>query len=149
MVTLLLDSTRLEVALSPAERALAFRNEDVRIERTAIVKVQLTEDAWTWLRGVRSRGTHVPGVIAMGTWHAAGSRDFAIVRRGRPAVVIDVREHAEFDRIVLSTQHGVELVRALQRDDLDQAADVAQLAAEAAAPARPARRRAPKPAAAT
>ena len=30
-------------------------------------KVQLTDDAWTWLRGVPSPGTLVRGTIAMGT----------------------------------------------------------------------------------
>src|SRR5690606_32268578 len=52
MVTLLLDSTRLEVALSKVERALSFRKENVLIERSTIKKVQLTDDAWMWLRGV-------------------------------------------------------------------------------------------------
>ena len=50
MVTLLLDSTQLEVVLSPIERTLSRRTTSVRIAREHIVKVQLTDDAWTWLR---------------------------------------------------------------------------------------------------
>ena len=89
MVTLLLDSTQLEIALSGTERALAFHRRNVVIERSTIAKVQLTDDAWTWLRGVPSPGSHVRGVVAMGTWRSAGGDDFAIIRRHRAGVVID------------------------------------------------------------
>ncbi|MGO8609664.1 hypothetical protein ACC848_42670, partial [Rhizobium johnstonii] len=72
MVTLLLDSTQLDVVLSGAERALSRRKSDLRIDRSHIAKVQLIDDAWTWLRGVPTPGTFVRGVLAMGTWKSAG-----------------------------------------------------------------------------
>lgn len=131
MVTLLLDSTRLEVVLSGTERLLAFRKGNVAIERSAIAKVQLTDDAWTWLRGVPSPGTHVRGVLAMGTWKSAGGEDFAIIRRHKAGVVIDLEGHPEFSRVVLTTRHGLALVQALRLDVADEAADVAEIAAEA------------------
>jgi len=147
MVTLLLDSTRLEVALSVAERAMAFRRENVLIERTAIAKVQLTDDAWTWLRGVASPGTYLPGLVAMGTWKSAGGNDFAIIRRRRPSVVIDLEGHPEFQRVVLTTSHGVALVKALRLDEVTRPADVAELATDAPTPVKkPRPRRVPKPA---
>lgn len=146
MVTLLLDSTRLEVALSGAERALAFRRGNVLVERSQIAKVQLTEDAWTWLRGVPSPGTHVRGVFAMGTWKSAGAADFVVVRRRRPSVVIDLDGHDEFQRIVLSTRHGLALVQALRLDAGDEAADVVELVETGTIPVveapKPKRRRA-------
>ena len=114
MVTLLLDSTQLEIVLSGAERMLAFHKGNVAIERSTISKVQLTDDAWTWLRGVPSPGTHLRGVIAMGTWRSSGGDDFAIIRRHRPSVVIDLEGHPEFQRIILTTRHGLQLVQALQ-----------------------------------
>lgn len=144
MVTLLLDSTRLEVVLSGAERLLAFRKGNVAIERSAITKVQLTDDAWTWLRGVPSPGTHVRGVIAMGTWRSAGGDDFAIVRRRRPSVVIDLDGHPEFERIILTTRHGLALVQALRVEGAAEPADVVEIAAETGTtptqPAAPARK---------
>src|SRR6218665_1110435 len=109
MVTLLLDQTQLEVVLSAFERTLARRSEPVRIERSGIRKVQLTDDAWTWLRGVPSPGTLVRGTVAMGTWQSAGGADFVIVRRKRPAVVIDLDDTCEFARLVLTTGHGLAL----------------------------------------
>ncbi|KAA9108271.1 hypothetical protein [Microbacterium rhizomatis] len=154
MVTLLLDSAQLEVVLSGVEHALAFRKRNVMIDRSAIAKVQLTDDAWTWLRGVPGPGTHVPGTVAIGTWKHAGAADFVLIRRHRPGVVIDLAGHDEFERIIVSTRHGLALVQALRLDVDEQAADVADLATGtipvAPAPAKkPARKRAPKAAPAT
>ncbi|WP_345800686.1 hypothetical protein AAIB33_14590 [Microbacterium sp. AZCO] len=147
MVTLLLDSTRLEVVLSGTERLLSFRKGNVAIERDAIAKVQLTDDAWTWLRGVPTPGSHVRGILAMGTWKSAGGTDFVVIRRHRAGVVIDLEDHPEFDRIVLTTRHGLALVEALRLDVADEAADVAEIAAEARAARKPKRpRAAPVPA---
>lgn len=152
MVTLLLDSTQLEVVLSGAERAMAFRKGNVAIERSTIAKVQLTDDAWTWLRGVPSPGTHLRGIVAMGTWKSAGAEDFAIIRRHRPSVVIDLEGHPEFQRVILTTRHGLALVQALRLDLAEEAADVVDIAAETGtvavepAPAKkPRPRRTPSP----
>lgn len=127
MVTLLLDSSQLEVTLSGSERLLAFRRQNVDIPRSTIAKVQLTDDVWTWLRGVPSPGTHVRGVIAMGTWKSASSEDFVIVRGRRPGVVIDLEGHPDYQRIVLTTRHGLALVQALRLDVDGPAEDVADL----------------------
>lgn len=142
MVTLLLDATQLEVVLSPVERTLARRSAPVRIERALIRKVQLTEDAWTWLRGVPSPGTLLRGAVAMGTWRSAGGSDFVVVRRHRPAVVVDLDDGAEFARLVLTTRHGVALTQALRLETDDAPTDVTELV-EAADAARPAPRRRP------
>ena len=127
MVPLLLDSAHLEVALSGSERLLAFRRQNVDLPRDTIAKVQLTDDVWTWLRGVPSPGTHVRGVVAMGTWKSAGSEDFVLERGRRPGVVIDLEEHPDYERIVLTTRHGLALVQALRLDVEGPAEDVADL----------------------
>ncbi|WP_156761239.1 hypothetical protein [Microbacterium karelineae] len=126
MARLLVDTDTLEVQLAPLERALSRRKDVVRVDRSLIAKVQLTDEPFTWLRGVRAPGTHVPGRLAYGTWRSVFGDDFAAVREGRPGVVIDLEGHGEFERIVLTTRHGVGLVKALQRDG-DDVGDVAQL----------------------
>ena len=150
MVTLLLDSTQLEVVLSGAERAMTFRKGNVQIERSTITKVQLTDDAWTWLRGVPSPGTHLRGIVAMGTWRSAGGDDFAIIRRRRPSVVIDLDGHPEFQRLILTTRHGLALVQALRLEVDEEPADVAEIASDTgstpAAPKKSRPRKAPAPA---
>lgn len=135
MVTLLLDSAQLEVVLSPLERALSFRRSRLRIERSHIVRVQLTDDPWTWLRGVPSPGTQVRGVVAMGTWRSAGAADFLVVKRRKPGVVIDLDPardtaagaSAEFQRVVLTTRHGLALVQALRLETDDEAVEVSEI----------------------
>jgi hypothetical protein len=72
----------------------------------------------------------VRGVIAMGTWRSAGGDDFALIRRRRPSVVIDLEGHPEFQRIILTTRHGLALVQALRVDLDEEPADVAEIAAE-------------------
>lgn len=140
MVTLLLDNTQLEVVLSPIERAASFRRENLRIERHAIVKVQLTEEPWTWLRGTSNPGTYVPRMFAAGTWSSARGQDFVLVRRRRPAVVIDL-EDAEYQRLVLSTRHGLALAQALHLDVTNEPTDVIDIAGTAPIPvASPPRR---------
>ncbi|WP_225216514.1 hypothetical protein [Microbacterium pullorum] len=151
MVTLLLDSTRLEVVLSATERALAFHKGNVIVPRETIAKVQLIDDPWTWVRGIQSPGTRIPGVIAMGTWKSVNGEDFVIVRRHRPGVVIDLEGHPEFDRVVLTTRHGLALVQSLHVDAGEQPADVVDLATGAVAttadaePTPPAKKAAAKP----
>lgn len=126
VVTLMLDSTRLEVSLSRTERALAFRKSSVVVERSQIERVQLTADAWTWLRGVPRPGTSIPGVIAAGSWRSSRGEDFVFIRRRALGVVIDLKpapdaasaagsesEPLAYKRLVLSTSHGAELIRAL------------------------------------
>lgn len=152
MVTLLLDATRLEVVLSPIERGLARRSDPVRVERDHIRKVQLTDDACTWLRGVPDPGTHIRGTIAVGTWRSAGAADFVVVRRRRPAVVIDLDGDPDFARLVLTTRHGLALVQALRLEGEGDATEVTEIVAAADAPPipkpSPARRgrRTPRPA---
>ena len=151
MVTLLLDATRLEVVLSPIERALARRSDPVHVDRSHITKVQLTDDAWTWLRGVPNPGTLVRGTVAMGTWRSAGGVDFVVVRRRHPAVVIDLADASEFARLVLTTSHGVALTQALRLATDGTPTEVTEIVAAAgddttaAAPPAPKPRRRPTP----
>lgn len=134
MVTLLLDQTQLEVVLSPIERAVTFHRENLRIARETITKVQLTDDAWTWLRGVPGPGTHIPGILAAGTWKAALTTDFVLIRRRRPSVVIDLVGDEQFQRLIFTTRHGLSLTQALRLDVSDEPVDVVEIANTAPIP---------------
>lgn len=114
MVTLLLDSERLEVVLSVSEQMMSFRRGKILVPRAQISRTLLTDDPWIWLRGAPSPGIMVPGIRAMGTWKSGGGSDFAIVRGRRPSVVLDLAGHEEFQRLVLTTRHRVALVKALR-----------------------------------
>lgn len=136
MVTLLLDSAQLELALSGTERALAFQRESIRIERAHIEKVQLTQDPWTWVRGARKSGTHVPGVVAAGTWASIAGDEFVMLRGRKPGVVISLTHEAPYQRVLVTTRHGIALVQALNLP-IGEGAEVTELAeAEPTARAR-------------
>lgn len=120
---------RVVIRLTASEKTLAVRRRDIVLERDAITSAVITDDPWVWLRGVRAPGAYVPGRLALGTWRALGGRDFAVVRSGRPAVVIDldvpegadedhgwVGEFDRFARVIISTTHAAELIRALRLD---------------------------------
>lgn len=141
MVTLLLDQTQLEIVLSPIERAATFHRGNVRVARETITKVQLIEDAWTWLRGVPNPGTHIPGILAAGSWKAAGSLDFVLIRRRRPSVVIDLEGDEQYGRLILTTRHGLSLTQALRLDVTDEPTTVEEIVATAPTPASKGSRR--------
>ncbi|MEV4776264.1 hypothetical protein [Microbacterium sp. LWO13-1.2] len=141
MVTLLLDSTQLEVVLSPIERAATFHKKSLLIARDTITKVQLTDDAWTWLRGVPNPGTHIPGVLAAGSWKTAGAVDFVLIRRRRPSVVIDLEGDEQYGRLILTTSHGLALTQALRLDVSSEPADVEEIVLTAPTPTSSGRRR--------
>ncbi|GAA1592277.1 hypothetical protein [Leucobacter chromiireducens] len=121
---------RVVIRLTRAERVAALRRRDITLDRSAITSAVITADPWVWLRGVRAAGSHVPGTLASGTWRSFTGRDFVLARKGRDAVVIDlepapetaedrgwVSEFDSFSRVILSTVHAAELVRALRLDD--------------------------------
>lgn len=142
-MTLLLDSANLEISLSVTERAAAFApSSTIRVARTDITRVQLSDDPWTWLRGVRKPGTQIPGVIAAGTWHSVAGTDFVVVRGRREGVVIALTEDAPYQRLLLTTRHGLALVKALRLDASEQLEEVSEMVAHAA-PKAP-RKRGPK-----
>lgn len=125
---------RVVIRLTAAEKTLSLRRRDIVLERDAITSAVITDDPWVWLRGVRAPGAHVPRKLACGTWRGPGGRDFALIRSGRPAVVIDldapvdggdgwIGEFDPFARLIVSTHHAAELVRALRLEEVGEAGE--------------------------
>lgn len=115
MASLRVHSDRLEIQLTPAEKVLALRREDLSVQRSAIRSIKITDDPWIWIRGIRAPGTLVPLVLAVGTWKFHGGKDFLVVKNKRQAVIIDVDDE-EYTRLILSTNHAADLVDALTID---------------------------------
>lgn len=154
MASLRVHPDRLEIHLTPAEKTLAFRRENLVIARDTIRSVTITDDPWIWMRGIRAPGALVPLVLAVGTWKFHGGKDFLAIKRKRQAVVIDLIGD-EFARLILSTNHAPDLIASLKLDaaaedvpEPDAPVTDAPGAPDAtdAAPAKPAKRvRAAKP----
>ncbi|HEU5224024.1 MAG TPA: hypothetical protein VFU07_10165 [Candidatus Lumbricidophila sp.] len=115
MVNLRVHPDRIEVHLTAPEKSLTLRSSDVVIERSNIRSATLTDDPWVWVRGIRRRGVEVPLVLAAGTWKHHGGADFIVVKGKRQAVVLEL-SGGEFDRVMVTTAHAVELIRRLQLD---------------------------------
>lgn len=117
---------RVVIRLTASEKTLSLRRHDVVIDRSAITSALITDDPWIWIRGVRAPGTHLPGRMAIGTWRNLAGKDFVLARAGREAIVIDidvpngaeedgwVNEFSAFSRVIVSTAHAAELIRALR-----------------------------------
>ena len=67
MASLRVHSDRLEIHLTPAERTLALLRNDIVVQRENIRSVSITDDPWTWIRGIRAPGNGLPLVMAIGT----------------------------------------------------------------------------------
>ena len=121
MADLHVHRSRFELRMSRVERTLSFHRDPIVIERDDIRSVAITEDPWTWIRGIRAPGTFLPLTLAAGTWKFHGGRDFLLIKgKQRTAVVIDV-EGADWSRVIVSTPRASELIEALRIVDASQA----------------------------
>lgn len=113
---------RLEIRLTPAEKVLALKRDDLIVPRNSIRSVAITEDPWIWIRGIRAPGTGVPLTLAVGTWKFHGGKDFLLIKgKQRAAVVIDL-EGEDFSRVIVSTPHAAKLIETLRLDASETAA---------------------------
>jgi hypothetical protein len=112
MASLRVHPDRLEIQLTAAEKALALRREEISVPRSAIRSVTITDDPWIWIRGIRAPGSLIPLVLAIGTWKFHGGKDFLIIKNKRQAVIIDIADE-EYARLIVSTNHAVDLVDTL------------------------------------
>jgi hypothetical protein len=71
------------------------------------------EAARSWWQGIRSGGTHVPGVITAGTFHQEGERVFWDVHDPDKAIVIGLRDE-RYARLVIEVEDPPTTVAAIQ-----------------------------------
>ena len=92
---------RITYELTPIEKLGAFGNSPTA-NVTNLVTYFREENPWTvkTLRGIRAPGTGFPYVIMLGTlWHRKG-RDFCVVYKRRPVLVLEFRNE-KFKRWVI------------------------------------------------
>ena len=92
---------RLTYELTPIEKLGAFGNSPTA-NVTNLVTYFREENPWTvkTMRGIRAPGTGFPYVIMLGTlWHRRG-RDFCVVYKRRPVLVLEFRNE-KFQRWVI------------------------------------------------
>jgi hypothetical protein len=74
---------------------------DVEVAAENLVGAEVVADVWEHLVGIRAPGTGLPGVIMLGTTRHDGVKDFCVVHRHGPGLVVELRDH-EFARILMT-----------------------------------------------
>jgi len=103
MARLVVEGDDLIVDLSWWEKAAA-RRRDVRVPVAAIHQVRVERDWWRALRGVRGRGTWIPGVLSYGIRPHPLGKDFTAVRvrAQRPVVCVDLWRPSPYTRLAVT-----------------------------------------------
>jgi hypothetical protein len=78
---------------------------DFHFPASAVRSVRVVDKPFSEIEGIRSPGTGVPGVVALGTYRAHGRRDFVVVFRGERGVVIEIdADNTKYRRVILSAK---------------------------------------------
>lgn len=112
MATLSVEGGDLVVTMSDLEKLEAMHG-DVRVPLLSVRDVRVVDDAWPELRGIRSPGTGIPGVIAVGTRRGSFGKDFAAVHGKGPAVVVDLGA-GDYARVVVTTEDATSMAAELR-----------------------------------
>jgi len=103
MATLTSDDSTLRLSLRPAERFWGLHG-DIEVPRSDVEAIEQVDDLWPYLRGIRAPGTGCPGLIMLGTTRGRGFRDFCVVYRHRPGVIVSLAPGAacRFQRLLVT-----------------------------------------------
>ena len=113
MARLIVGGDVLRVHLWLLGRVGGVVRDDLWFPLTAVRSVRVTEQPWSELRGERSPGTHVRGLVALGTFKHVYGRDFAAVYGRGPAVVVEL-DGMRFMRLVISRQDAEQVAEQIE-----------------------------------
>jgi hypothetical protein len=111
MATLSSEDGDLVLRLSRWEKLGALRG-DVHVRLGAVEDVSVSPAPFRELRGMRMPGTGLPGVVALGTWRYGAGKDFAALYRGKPAVIVSMRDGA-YRRLLVSAEDAEAVAAAI------------------------------------
>ena len=69
--------------------------------------------AESWWKGLRVAGTHLPGVIAAGTFYSHGNWVFWDVHNPEKAIVVDLRDE-RYEKLIIEVPDPVDAVARLE-----------------------------------
>ena len=111
MASLVAEDGDLRVRLSRREKLGALHG-DIRVPLDAVEDLHVSHRPFSELRGTRAPGTGIPRVIALGTWRYRGGKDCAALYRGKPAVIVRLRD-APFQRLLIAADDADAVAAAL------------------------------------
>lgn len=106
------DGAVIRIALTVAEEVMALHRGDIVLPLAQVDSVQAVETIETHRRGLRIPGSSMPGMASIGTFRGDGFRDFVIIHRHGPGVVITAHD-TSYDQVLISTDDPQAMVDAL------------------------------------
>lgn len=92
---------------------LAGLVRDIEVPLDSVRVVELAPDGLAAANGLRAPGLGIPGRRKIGTWRRPGAKTLVSVRRGQPAVQIELHG-ARFDRMVIGADDAAGLAGRLR-----------------------------------
>ena len=99
MSTIHLSHDTLTVRLARLTRLAGLLRDQV-VPLTAVTAVEVVPDGLAAARGLRAPGLALPGRRKVGTWRGRGARRLVDVRRGQPALRLQLRGQ-RYDELLL------------------------------------------------
>lgn len=112
MTTINLTDTAVVVRFAWWEK-LAGLVRDLEVPLSSVRAVELAPDGLAAARGLRAPGLGIPGRRKIGTWRRPGAKALVSVRRGQPAVQVEL-QGARFHRMVIGSDDAAELAERLR-----------------------------------
>ncbi len=111
MTTVHLTDTVLAVRFSRSEK-LAGLLRDFDVSLSGVRAACVEPDGMAAATGMRAPGLGIPGLAKIGIWRRGGRRTVVVVRRGRPALHVELSGH-RLTALLLDADDAVPLARAL------------------------------------
>lgn len=112
MSTIDVSDTSLTIRLSPVEKVFGLLRDQV-VPRDAVTEVEVVPDGLSAVRGIRAPGLGLPGLRMIGTWRGRGAKRFVSVRRGQPALRVQLAGH-RYDELLLGSDTAEQLASRLR-----------------------------------
>jgi hypothetical protein len=111
MATAHVSKESLVVNFTTAEK-IAGVLRDIELPLSAVRSARVVPDGLTAATGMRAPGLALPGYNKSGTWRRQGRHSVVVVRRGRPALRVELSGHRYSD-LLIDVDNAVELARTL------------------------------------
>lgn len=112
MVDVSLQDSNVLFEVKGLHKLLAFKSQ-LQIPRVYIRGVRQDPDVLRgWWKGWRMPGTHVPGLLAAGTFFYEDKRIFWDVHNAENALIIDL-EHDDYDQLIIEVENPAAVMQLL------------------------------------
>lgn len=117
MATIELTPDKLGIHLTGSDKFLALKSQlEIPLEHVVSAEIDpQTRQEWqSWYLGLRVPGTHVPGVIAAGTFYKHGERVFWDVQHPEQTITINLA-HDKYSKLVVEVDDPAATVAVIQQ----------------------------------